>query len=252
MAGNTITVVGGNGDITVTAGLAAGLGLVLDGGSGADLFNLSATTVGTSKIAGGAGDDTLVVTSSGTINLAGLTGVETIDLAGAGKNALTFSKANFAKVSDDTIDVVGGNGGNTIDGIGIFAPDRVVMTGGAGADTLIAAENAAMTGGAGRDVFEFTQGFATGNNTVADFAHGTDKIALSNSGFSVGPNPDAATSFTASPTGAFTTAAQRFAYDTETGALFFDPDGNGSSAATQIATLTGHPILTASDVRFVS
>ena len=53
-------------------------------------------------------------------------------------------------------------------------------------------------GGGGKDVFEFTvPGSATtpDNNTVADFAHGVDKIALSEKGFALGAKPVSATLF---------------------------------------------------------
>ncbi len=50
----------------------------------------------------------------------------------------------------------------------------------------------------------------------------------------------------------FTMAAQRFAYDTATGALFYDGHGNAAgSTRLEIATLTGHPTLTAGDIMFV-
>ncbi|HYJ52239.1 MAG TPA: hypothetical protein VEW04_03620, partial [Allosphingosinicella sp.] len=42
-------------------------------------------------------------------------------------------------------------------------------------------------------------------------------------------------------------ADDRIIYNSTTGALFFDADGNGAGAAVQFATLDGHPIVTASD-----
>jgi Ca2+-binding RTX toxin-like protein len=37
-------------------------------------------------------------------------------------------------------------------------------------------------------------------------------------------------------------------YETDTGKLFYDGDGNGSGSAIQIATLTGAPLLTSADI----
>jgi Ca2+-binding RTX toxin-like protein len=36
-------------------------------------------------------------------------------------------------------------------------------------------------------------------------------------------------------------------YNTSTGALYYDADGNGGGAAVQFAVLTGNPLLTAGD-----
>jgi serralysin len=48
------------------------------------------------------------------------------------------------------------------------------------------------------------------------------------------------------------TAAQdaddRFIYDSATGNLYYDADGNGAGAAMLFATLSNHPTLAASDI----
>jgi Ca2+-binding RTX toxin-like protein len=62
--------------------------------------------------------------------------------------------------------------------------------------------------------------------------------------------------FVASKTGAFTTTGQRFAYNTGTGVLSYDADGSGKNfAASTVATLTGHPTLSAGptgDIFFIA
>ncbi len=130
------------------------------------------------------------------------------------------------------------------------------MNGGDGGDTFIAGQNAAMTGGGGKDVFELTTPGSTktpDTNTIAGIVHGTDQVAFSEAGFSLGSKPVAATLFAANATGGFTTAAQRFAYDTTNGRLFYDAHGDAhGSSRLLIATLSGPPNLTVADITFAA
>ena len=208
---------------------------VFTGGAGNDVFKFShADLAAADKVKGGAGNNELLMTTAGTVRASGVSGIETYKLANSGRNTLTVAAANFAGVIGKVITVDGGGKGNTISEAGVAAADRVVMKGGAGADTLIAGRNAVMTGGAGADRFELTEkGTAKtpDTDTIADFHHNTDKLAFSKAGFSLGSSPKAATLFTADKTGKFTTTAQRFAYDTSNGHLFYDAhgDAHGSS-----------------------
>jgi hypothetical protein len=257
-AGNTIDGHALTGAHRITAVGGAGKE-VLTGGAGNDIFQFSAANLAkTDLVNGGGGNDSLMLTSPGTIRVDGVKGVETYLLKGGGNNSLTLGTANFVGVAGKTITVVGGDKGNALSEAKVAAADRAVIKGGAGADTLVAGQNAALTGGLGVDTFELTTpGSKTtpDTNTVTDFAHGTDKIAFSKSGFSLGPSPVATVLFTANPTGGFTAPAQRFAYDTKTGQLFYDAHGSASpSSRLLVATLTSHPTpnLTAADIRFFS
>ncbi|HEU0113258.1 MAG TPA: Ig-like domain-containing protein, partial [Thermomicrobiales bacterium] len=260
VTGSAITVDGGNAGNTIDASAVTGANhIVAVGGAGADLFTggaggdtfqFSAANLSVGDIVkGGGGTDELLLTSAGTIHAGGVGAVETYVLASGGRNTLGLTTGNFAGVAGNAITVTGGANGNTISESTVAAADRAVMLGGADADTLIAGPNAAMTGGGGKDVFELTTpGSATtlDNNTIADFTHGTDQIAFSKTGFALGAKPVAATLFTANGTGHFTKAAQRFAYDTASGALFYDARGNAAgSTRLEIANLTHHPTLTA-------
>jgi Ca2+-binding RTX toxin-like protein len=229
---------------------------VLTGGAGNDIFKFSAAALASTDIVnGGNGADELLMTSAGTVRAAKVSGVETYVLAGGGSNSLTLSAANFAGLGGP-LTVDGGSKGNRLSAAGLAAADRAVLKGGAGADTLIAGQNAVMVGGGGKDVFEFTtpgSAKAPDTNTITDFTHGADKLAFSKKGFALGAKPSAATLFTANNGGHFTKTAQRFAYDTATGALYYDAHGSATPGSRlKIAALTHHPILAASDLTFVA
>jgi Ca2+-binding RTX toxin-like protein len=116
-----------------------------------------------------------------------------------------------------------------------------VLNGGLGADTL--------TGFGGADTFAFTTALGGGNvDAIADFAHGTDRIALDDAIFGAGIGSSGAFNANAFVTGtAAGDADDRIIYNSATGQLFYDADGNGAGAAVLFATLAGNPVLTASD-----
>lgn len=132
------------------------------------------------------------------------------------------------------------------------------LSGGNGADTLVGgAGNDILTGGAGADQFVFdTKPNATTNkDTITDFVSGTDSLLFSKSVFTgLASAPLGALSADAFWSGAGVTAAHdatdRFVYNTSTGALYYDADGIGGSAAIQIALLGtgGHPAIGLGDL----
>ncbi|HWT09736.1 MAG TPA: hypothetical protein VN329_11260, partial [Roseomonas sp.] len=73
-------------------------------------------------------------------------------------------------------------------------------------------------------------------------------MALSGATFGLTAGPLAAAAFEANDTGVATTAAARIVYETDTGKLWFDADGSGDGAASQIAVLVNHAALGASDI----
>ncbi len=222
------------------------------GGFENDFITLSAAALNRDTLTGGSGANTIDLTSPGTLRIAKVSGFGTYLLASGGPNNLTLQNANFAGLGGGALIMVfGGNNGNTLSGAGLSATNAAVLEGGSASDTLIAGHNEVLIGGAGADQFRLTTPGSAANpdtNTIADFTHNLDTLAFSETGFRLGNNPDAATLFT---TGSFTNTTQRFAYDTTTGALFFGADGSGGSSR-EIATLSAHPTLTATDITFLA
>ncbi|MEA3015101.1 MAG: hypothetical protein QOD42_3646 [Sphingomonadales bacterium] len=128
-------------------------------------------------------------------------------------------------------EIYGNTGANTLDGK-------------AGDDLLF--------GRGGADIFAFTVTADSGSiDTIGDFLSGTDKIGLDDSTFAGIGTPGAfnANAFVIGT--AAGDADDRIIYDSATGRLFYDLDGNGIAAAYQFATLAGAPVLAASDFAVV-
>ncbi|MGC2524663.1 MAG: hypothetical protein WA417_18825, partial [Stellaceae bacterium] len=218
LGGAAIWVYGGNSGNTVNAAALTGSNRIvafggagadtLTGGAGNDTFEFAAANLAsTDKVSGGGGTNFLQMTSSGTVLAGGVSGVEVYDLASTGANRLTLANANFAGVSGGSIRVNGGNAGNRVDAAALTGANHVVAVGGAGADTFIVGRNATLTGGGGADLFEFTTPGSTAAptaDTITDFTAGTDRIAFSNAGFSLGLAGASATPH-ALPTSLFST-----------------------------------------------
>jgi len=99
------------------------------------------------------------------------------------------------------------------------------------------------------DTFVFnTDPVAANADTITDFNVVDDSFRLDNAAFTGlidGALPAAA--FVANLTGIAATAAQRILYETDTGFLFFDADGNGAGARVQFATVSVGLALTSAD-----
>ena len=277
-ADNRITGDGGNNVLDGGAGNDA-----LDGGGGTDTASFASakgavTASLASGTASGAGNDTLanienLTGSAYADTLTGSDGANALD-GGKGADTMTGGKGNDVYYVDDAGDKVveGGGGGNdtviatasytlavnvndltlagsgAIDGTGNVADNKI--TGNGGANALDGkGGNDMLTGGGGGDHFIFDSALGTGNiDTIADFLSGTDRLYLDRAVFK-GISADGALAASAFTTGqAATHASDRIIYDTSTGALFYDPDGTGSAAAVQFATLSTHPKLGSGDI----
>ena len=193
------------------------------GASGSDELRFASTTAGQTLtvFAGDIGLESVTI-GTGTAAAAVITGTTALSInASAALNGLSIS----------------GNAGiNRLTGTGFDD----VINGGSGNDTLI--------GGAGIDVFRFDSSLNALTNVdhITDFSIAqNDGIQLENAVFTalVTTGALAATAFVIGL--AATTADQRIVYNSGTGLLNYDPDGNGLLRATQFATLSAGLALTA-------
>jgi len=125
--------------------------------------------------------------------------------------------------------IYGGGGGDTVFGQG-------------GNDTIYGGDgNDKLDGGSGDDAFVFDTALngTTNVDSIADFnANNTDAIRLSQAIFGgIGATLDAA-EFLSVAGGAASNASQRIIFDTNTGNLYYDADGNGATGAVLFATVT--------------
>ncbi len=250
------TLDGGDGDDNIigTGGndlLKGGTGEdILIGGVGNDLLNGGRDN---DVMIGGLGNDTYIVDSlediiierakSGTDlvksslnytlgnNLENLTLTGTKDLMGIGNNLNNIITGNAVN------NILRGEGGNDklLGGLG-----NDTLIGGLGKDTL--------TGGTGLDRFTF-ESVNQSLDIITDFNSKEDKIAIKASGFQAGLQTGKLSSdkFVSGGVGTVAnTGDQRFIYNND-GALYFDPDGNGSTPQTQIAIFNNISVLSNSN-----
>ncbi len=255
--GGDDTLVGGDGNDT------------LSGGEGID------------SMAGGDGGDTYIVTEGDVI----------IEIAGAGADTV-HSDITWRMAANLEQLVLNGSAvkgtGNSLDNLVMGSDVRNILVGNAGNDELSSAGgndllvggsgddslsggagndhlrggtgNDQLTGGAGRDHFSFDQSLSDVANvdTITDFTHLSDKLRLDDDIFSAFDSTVSSRLLaTQLVKGDHITSAQdaddRIIYDTSTGALYYDADGVGGSAAVQFAVLgiTTHLTLSTGDFAIV-
>jgi len=181
--GGRITVIGAAGadrvdaetlfhtnSIKVTAG--GGLDTLI-GGAGDDQFLFKAADLAGDQVSGGAGTDTLTLTSAGALAanaLSQVSGIEQFALAKGG-NAITLGDANFAGVTGPIV-VTSGAGNDTVDASALTGANGINVFAGGGLDTL--------RGGAGQDRFYFAAGALDGD--VVRGGGGFDYLVLTSAG----------------------------------------------------------------------
>jgi large repetitive protein len=194
-------------------------------------------------IRGGGGDDTLNgaggtadlldlsdATAGFTINFSQGVG-QTITAAGIGTDTYSNFEGVIGSAFADTIngstgnDFLRGRGGNDVINGG---DGNDTITGGLGADTL--------TGGNGSDDFVFDG--LNGVDTITDFNGSADRILLEDFIFpAIGATVDAG-EFVSNSGGIAGDANDFLLFDTATGNLYYDADGNGAGVRILIANIT--------------
>lgn len=230
------TIYGFGGNDTLNGGRGADLML---GGKGNDtyLVDNARDQVRESNSAFGSTDAGGTDTVRSTVNFTLGKFLENLSLAGTkaingtgnvGPNVLTGNVAANKLSGADGKDTLSGGGGND------------TLNGGAGSDKL--------SGGGGQDTFAFTTALGT-VDIITDFSAMDDTISLENAVFtrltSVGQLADG--NFRANADASPQDADDFILYDTDSGALFYDADGNGAGAAVRFATLTGAPVISSGD-----
>ncbi|MDZ8108051.1 MAG: calcium-binding protein [Nostoc sp. DedQUE12a] len=271
-------VYGGGGNDVFRANYLTGNNL-FDGGDGNDVLDISGIedyrlAEGNNTLYGGAGDDYLNIDYSSGDNLidggdgndifsaVGVTGNSTID-GGTGNDLLEINYFNAASQGQGITSTFNATtkigsispGANQVSYKNIerlniigtyFYDDKIV--GSNGNDTLAGSSgNDSLYGGAGSDTFAFNS-FDEGSDRIYDFDTTNEVIQISAAGFGGFAGGLSAGVLSASQFRIGTsanTSRQRFIYNSTTGALFFDQDGNaGGFAQVKFAQLSGGLSLT--------
>ena len=207
---------------------------LLTGGSGNDTLNGGS---GADTMQGGTGDDTYAVDSSSDVVTENASeGTDTVQSSVG--YSLGANLENLLLTGSSAINGTGNSSGN-------------VITGNSSSNLL--------TGGSGSDKFVFQDALGPGNvDTVTDFSTGTDLLRLDDdifavlSGLSTPPFSLPGANFIANASGTAGDSDDYIIYNTSTGRLYYDADGNGAGASVHFATLQSAPALAASDIEVIA
>jgi Ca2+-binding RTX toxin-like protein len=236
------------------------------GGAGNDTYYVASTgdkvyeTISTTSTTNAGGIDKVV--SSVSFSLAaykGVSFVEHLTLSGSSAingtgnglaNRITGNgAANTLKGGSGNDSLSGGNGSDTLYGekgndtlYGNSGND--LLRGGAGSDLLY--------GGTGKDVFRLDAALSASTNVdrIRDFSVADDTIQLENAiftRFGTKTGTIASGNFKASTSGRATDSNDYILYETDTGKIFYDADGNGAGGSVEIALVGTQLALTAAD-----
>jgi Ca2+-binding RTX toxin-like protein len=202
-------------------GLYAGAGNnVLDGGDGADTVSYAYGLTGTTGV---------TVSLDKPLNTAQAT-------VGSGSDTLNYIENLTGSNYNDVL--TGNTGANSIAG----GTGNDTLNGGAGNDSL--------SGGTGADVFRFDSALAASNvDRISDYVVADDTIQLENAVFAKLTATGTLNSayFVANTTGQAAAADDYIIYESDTGILRYDADGNGAGAAVQFAVIGTSLLITAAE-----
>jgi Ca2+-binding RTX toxin-like protein len=208
----------------------------LNGGNGNDLLDGGN---GGDSMVGGAGNDRYVVQNSADL---------TVEASSGGIDSVSSSISVTLSAAVERLTLTGSSAleghGNSLNNTIVGNSGANLLRGSAGNDTL--------TGGAGVDTFRFSSALngSTNADTVLDFSPADDVLQLDNSTFTKLTTTGmlSASNFRASSTGNAADSSDHVLYETDTGKLFYDADGNGASAKVLVATLSNLPTLSSADI----
>ncbi len=213
----TDTLNGGDGNDTLHGGIGAD---ILDGGEGRDKADYRYSTAAV------------------TVDLAANTA------SGGDATGDTFSSIENVGGSAFNDTLIGNNENNSL--YGNDGDD--ILSGGDGRDYIRSGE--------GNDTIVFDTALDTVSNrdTIGDFVTDQDKLALDNSVFSalVDEGVLSVENFQSNATGIAADANDYILYNTTSGILSYDADGNGAGVAVDFAKLSSNPEVKASDIMIVS
>ncbi|MFI0847666.1 beta strand repeat-containing protein [Mesorhizobium sp. IMUNJ 23232] len=218
------------------------------------------------EIAGNAGENTLKDGGGAADVLRGLEGNDTylvysvgttiVESATQGALDKVLSNIDFglgAGVHVEHLATTNGAGASGIDLTGNEIAQTVI--GNAGSNILDGKEGSdTLTGLSGMDFFVFSTALGAANvDEITDFSVAADTIQLDDAVFAAvgGPGAVAAGAFRANATGVAADADDRIVYETDTGKLFYDADGNGAGAGIHFATVAAGLSLTNADFEVI-
>ena len=197
----------------------------LYGGVGNDILNGGA---GADTMTGGAGNDTYYIDNAGDV---------VTEFSNNGTD-LVQSSINFS-LGGKQVENLDSTGSANINGTGNSFVNKLIgnsginiLNGGSGSDTL--------TGLGGNDSFVFDTALGSTNvDTITDFNFVNDTIRLENAIFTtlVGTGTLTAAQFVANASGTAADSSDRIVYETDTGKLFYDSNGNAAGGAVQFGLL---------------
>ncbi len=244
-AGND-TLLGGDGNDTLNGGTGAD---DMDGGDRDDLYIVDNVGDIADESLNESGIDTVQSSVSHTLG----SGIENLTLTGnaaingTGNNLDNLIEGNAAAntlngdIGDDWLR--GGNGNDTL--FGGMGNDH--LSGGLGNDVIFAG-----LGTDDRYLFDTPLG-ATNVDQINGFFANSDTIELLSTVFSkLAPGNVSPANFRANASGTAVDANDYLVYNTTTGALSYDANGNGIGGSTQFALLSGAPSISATDFLVVT